>query len=449
MRKWLLLCFAFLFVSIPLLAQEEDSTTAFVRATHFAVDAPEVDVYINGDLTLEAITFPQVSDWIEVEAGTYTVEIVPTGGAIADALLSEEYDLNADDWATVAVIGEVSRDNLTMQAIIEDLSNITEGLTYISVFHAITDLEAVNVFVGEIELVRLLSYPGTLNGSDGYAGDSIPSDNYIVDIRDDSGESIASLETGLLGVGSAYFVGVVGTASNPQIVLVPTDVDALTAEETDTMEDMDDVEVGEGVALIRLGHFSVSAPDVDIYLNGDLLLEAVQFGDVTDEYLELDAGIYDVALVPTGESLENAVYSGEIVIVTDSINLVAAIGFAEDDSLTVVAVAEDNEAPANGFTRIAMFQSIPSLAGFDLSANGDTLIQSLSYPNAFDGAGDGYVSVDILAGAYDFVVTGDNAELNVGSITTGEGRVYLIVPAGTSTAPIYFLIPSDFPVSEE
>lgn len=443
MRKIFLSLVVLMLMALPTIAQENDDGV-FLRVAHFSVDSPLVDVYLNGDLQLEAVDFPNVSDWIKLEAGTVTVDIVATGGAIADAVLSGEYDLSSGNWTTLAVIGEVNRDTLALQALTDDLNAIPDGEIFVSVFNAITDLDPVNVFVGETELVRLLSYPDGLPDSDGYASDTLLAGDYGFDVQASDDNLLLTVDETTLGAGRAYFLALVGTAENPIFVFIPTDVDALTS---DTVEPLADVATGDGTSLARIGHFSVSAGDSDIYLNGEIVLQAVQFGSISD-YMEVDAGIHDVAIVPTGDTLDNAIYEGQIALVTDSLTLIAAIGFTEDNSITVVTAAEDNLAPDVSLSRIAFFQAVPSTTLFNLSANDNTLMQGVTYPNVFEGASDGYVSVDIVSGAYEFVVEGGDNMLNIGNITTGAGRVYLIVSAGTESAPVFFLISSDFPSEE-
>lgn len=442
MRNWLIVVLMLLLISVPAMAQENES--AYVRATHFSVDAPEVDIYLNGELAFEALDFPDVSDWIELDEGIYRVAVVATGAAIEDAVLDGEYSLSSGDWTTLAVIGEVTRDTLAIQPLVDDLSNIEEGLTYVSAFHGITDLDPVNVFVGDIELVRTLSYPGVVAESDGYAGDAITPGDYDFDVQDAGGNSLLTLSTTTLGVGRAYFLAAVGTAANPVIVFVPTDVESMMAGDVDPLAD---VETGSGSLLARIGHFSVDAPEVDIYINGDMVLETAQFGDLSD-YMEFNAGIYDVALVPTGEALENAIYEGQIALVADSVTLVAAVGFAEDESLEVVIATEDNQAPAVGFSRIAFFQAIPSVELFNLNMDGSILIQGVTFPIIFDNDLDGYVSFDVVADVHEFEIMGAGTSINVGNITTGSGRIYLIIAAGTESSPVYFLISGDFPADE-
>lgn len=51
-----------------------------VRAAHFSPDAPAVDIVAAPDTILfENVSFPQVSDYLEVDAGTVNLEVRPTG----------------------------------------------------------------------------------------------------------------------------------------------------------------------------------------------------------------------------------------------------------------------------------------------------------------------------------------------------------------------------------
>ncbi|TYL39489.1 hypothetical protein CV102_04115 [Natronococcus pandeyae] len=61
----------------PLPEAEPDS--AFVRVAHFSPDAPAVDIYANDDPLVEDVSFEDVSDYLAVPAGTYTLSIRPAG----------------------------------------------------------------------------------------------------------------------------------------------------------------------------------------------------------------------------------------------------------------------------------------------------------------------------------------------------------------------------------
>jgi hypothetical protein len=69
------------------------------------------------------------------------------------------------------------------------------------------------------------------------------------------------------------------------------------------------------------------------------------------------------------------------------------------------------------------------------------------YPQLFEGSGDGYVAVDIVANEYTFAITAPGTEfvLDAGTILLGAERYYLFVAIGTPEDPDYLLIPTDIP----
>ena len=100
-----------------------------------------------------------------------------------------------------------------------------------------------------------------------------------------------------------------------------------------------------------------------------------------------------------------------------------------------------------GEARISVFHAIPADVSVDVLAGDDTLIQGLFYPDLFEGTGDGYATVDVVAGVYELsVVAGDGSfTLNAGETTMGAGRHYLIAAINVANDPLFVLKASDIP----
>ena len=58
---------------------------------------------------------------------------------------------------------------------------------------------------------------------------------------------------------------------------------------------------------------------------------------------------------------------------------------------------EDYSATAPQITRISVFNAIPDGTPVNLVANDNILIQTLGYPGYFEGEGDGFATVDVVA----------------------------------------------------
>lgn len=63
-----------------------------LRAVHLSPDAPAVDIAADGDVLVEGIEFGNASDYVEVPAGSYTIEIRPAGESEAVAMFDATLD---------------------------------------------------------------------------------------------------------------------------------------------------------------------------------------------------------------------------------------------------------------------------------------------------------------------------------------------------------------------
>jgi hypothetical protein len=91
-----------LFLGVAMPAAAADAK-AMVRAAHLIPDAPAVDVLVDGAVVLEGVTFKAVSDYLMVDAGTYTISINQAG--TATELLKIDAPVESGMAYTVAAIG--------------------------------------------------------------------------------------------------------------------------------------------------------------------------------------------------------------------------------------------------------------------------------------------------------------------------------------------------------
>lgn len=78
---------------------------------------------------------------------------------------------------------------------------------------------------------------------------------------------------------------------------------------------------------IRVAHFSPDAPNVDVYLAGDVVLEDVPYRTVSD-YLAVDAGTYPVRVTAAGDP-EAVVFDEEVTVEDGTLYSAFAIGLLE------------------------------------------------------------------------------------------------------------------------
>lgn len=437
-------CLLILTVWTPALAQEDaadddSDMTAAVRIGHFSPDAPHVDIYLDDDLVVEDLAFTQVTPFLAVPAGTYDVAIVATGNSIDDGAVGPiELTFSADTNTTVAAVGSFNEGSLMATVFTEDYDPLEDNRAGITVFHAIEGEGAINLIGSGTQLVDFLRYPDVDAGFDGAFTRPVPAGLYDLQVQVDStGLIVRSADDVELADGQYYLVVALGPVANDGDLLVVTPEGNLNeplAEATAEPSDDSDAEAETetGTAAVRIGHFSPDAPNVDIYVDGDLAVEDLAFTQVTP-FLDVPAGTREVVVTATGDAIDDAVLGPlDVTLEADTNTTIGAIGSLENDSLSVTAFTENYGPLADGTARITVLHTIEGEREFDVFGSSVLLIQFLRYPNADLGA-DGAFTRDVPAGSYNLSVRLSDAGVTIRTATGVElddGEYYLIVALG-------------------
>ncbi len=100
------------------LTVSEDEENAAVRVVHASPDAPAVDVAVaEGDILIENLAFPDASDYLMVPAGSYDLEVRPTGTTDV-ALDLPGVELTGGNAYSVYAIGTVADETLSVLPIV-------------------------------------------------------------------------------------------------------------------------------------------------------------------------------------------------------------------------------------------------------------------------------------------------------------------------------------------
>jgi len=213
----------------------QDEEMANIRIIHLSSDAGEASISLHdGDTEImqEIFEFGDASDWELVDEGTYSIAVVLGDDDIEDAILEDDIELEAGDWITVAVIGEVEKETIALQVLIEDYSPLGSFQSRLSVFHAIPNYDPVNVIVNDVELIRYLGYPGFWGpDSDGFITFDILAQASDIRVEQEGGDVASEIEDVALGGNRHYFLAVAGVAADPQFVLVASDLETIPTEE--------------------------------------------------------------------------------------------------------------------------------------------------------------------------------------------------------------------------
>ena len=205
----------------------------------------------------------------------------------------------------------------------------------------------------------------------------------------------------------------------------PTDTETDTPTDTPTMT---------ASARVRAAHMSPNAPNVDVYVDGDAVLEDVPFGDISG-YLELAADTYTVEITPAGDS-ETTVFNGDVSAEAETDYTVAAIGEVGDDvdqSFEALVLEDDNSDPGDDTARVRAVHASPDAPAVDITADGDVLFDGVEFGNSD--------SIEVPAGDYTLEVRGDTEE-NDGDVV-GEFDVSLAGGAAYTAYAAGYLDPDD------
>lgn len=126
---------------------------AKVAVAHFAPFAADiadtaVDIQVNGTTALEGVVFKDFTGYMDFEAGTYTIDVIPVGAT--EPAISETFDLTDGVSYTVFAAGNGITQDLTLEAVVDDIMMPASGNLNLRVIHAApfaADLAATEVSI--------------------------------------------------------------------------------------------------------------------------------------------------------------------------------------------------------------------------------------------------------------------------------------------------------------
>lgn len=152
---------------------------AKLRVAHASPDAPNVDIYVDGTAVIEDLPFGEVTGYLEVPAGEYTIAVKPAGGDKA-VFGPVDVALEAEDYTAVA-LGELADESFTV-SLLEDTNGANlDGEARVRAVHASPDAGPVDVTVNESALTV---FDGIEFGDSPYA--TVPVGEYTVEVRPDT-----------------------------------------------------------------------------------------------------------------------------------------------------------------------------------------------------------------------------------------------------------------------
>lgn len=144
-------------------------------------------------------------------------------------------------------------------------------------------------------------------------------------------------------------------------------------------------EQDEGDASVRIVHASPDAPDVDVSIDDETVLEDVSFGTVSD-YLDLSEGTHTVT-VTLSDDPEEVVYEDEFEVEAGESYTAAATGEVTEDAETSfepVVLSDNATEPADDEAAVRLAHFSPDAPAVDVTVeeSGDVLFEDVSFREA-------------------------------------------------------------------
>ncbi len=155
------------------------------------------------------------------------------------------------------------------------------------------------------------------------------------------------------------------------------------------------------IAYLQVAHLAPFAADasVTVEVNGMPALTDFNYGDSTG-YMELPAGMYTIEIIPTG-SITPAI-TAMVELMGDTYYSAIATGDGVNQPLALVALVDDNSAPAAGTFKLRLGHLAPFAAGDALAdirlQDGTPVLTDVAYADIT-----GYL--ELPAGEYDLKIT--------------------------------------------
>ena len=185
---------------------------------------------------------------------------------------------------------------------------------------------------------------------------------------------------------------------------------------------MDCFEIKNNSSLVRVFHAAPQAPNVDVYVNDQMVFSNLAFGDFT-RYVYLDEGEYNVSVYLAGQK-DRPVINQMVDVPSQQIFTIAATGNLDNLGLLVIP-DKVSKSPSQSYSSVRVIHLSPNAPGVDILVNGDTLFEDISF-------GEGTDYVDLNPGTYNVnvVLNTDKSVVLPLKVTLNPDKIYTIYIIG-------------------
>lgn len=359
-------------LSSGLASEAEEESNFALKVMHGVTDAPAVDIYANGNLLVEDLAYGDFQGYLQVPVGDYTLDITAHGSLESVASFSAPLSAYGGLSGIVYASGFLAPSN----------DEPVFALILTTPSGDVVELPAAEsaLLSAKVQIIHNSPYPTVdvyINGE--IALESIPyrANTGLIDlplstevgIAPAGGDIIATFPFDLEDDGSYVVVasGIVGDDNHPFNLLAS----GLESEAED-----------QNSFALKVMHGVTDAPAVDIYADGNLLVENLAYGEFQG-YLQVPIGDYTLDITGHGSSEPVASFSAPLATYGGHSGVVYASGFlnpSETDSAFTLILTTPSGDPA---VELPPAESALSIDELTLSLPSEFYVRQ-NYPNPFN-----------------------------------------------------------------
>ena len=176
------------------------------------------------------------------------------------------------------------------------------------------------------------------------------------------------------------------------------------------------------MAMVRVLHASPNAPAVDVYANGQPILQNISFQQLSD-YLQIPAGQYRIDIFPAGNTTQRVV-SKTVTVKPNMYYTVAAAGNLEN--IMLLPIVDNPRVPSNK-AKVRFWHLSPDAPAVDIAVHGgEPLFRNVRFKQATD-----YLELEPTTANLEVRLAGtNNIALTIPNVTLRPGEPYTAVATG-------------------
>jgi hypothetical protein len=412
MRRLLTAAFtAIAALTLAACGSDDNPDPARLRVLHASPDAPAVDVYLDGAKIVSNLPYKGGTAFDSVGSGPRNITVNAAG--TSTTVINVTPALSSNSAYTVIAVNELAK---IEPLLVEDTGAPEAGKARVRVVHAAPKAPAVDIYV---------TAPGASLGSTAPTLANVPfkavssplsvnGGNYQIRVTA-AGSKDALYDSGTVAVATGADLMLVAVQQN--VGLSPISLVGLSANPGTPV-----FELPDNRAELRVMHASPDAPNVDVLVDGSVVLANVPY-PAASPYLPLPAGTYNVKVNAAGTT--TTVIDADLAVAGSKAYTAIATGFLA--SIEPLVLADDLAPPPAGQAKIRVVHASPDAPNVDVYANDAKILSNVPFRAASD-----YLKVP--AGAYrvDVRIANSNVVALSADVNLAAGKIYTAVATGSA-----------------